>query len=141
MPQVILPGRYDNQWSGSVVMLDDGQIATTNATGHFSVAGVAAGEHASITVDAHGYLPAVCNTPTITAPETTVLGVTLLSGDLNEDNLVDVSDATAIGVGFGQSGPELSADLNRDHTINIFDVILVSLNFGKGTQEWNCLAE
>jgi hypothetical protein len=65
-----------------------------------------------------------------------------VSGDIDGDDVVDITDATAVGVGFGSTGPDLMADINRDEVVDIFDLILVSVNFGEtGPQTWECLSE
>jgi hypothetical protein len=136
--QVTLQGLASGSWDGSSVTINDsGQNATTFANGSFSIANVATGAHSSITADAVGYLPAVCTAPTVTAPETVLATVNLLSGDLNDDNTINITDATAIGVAFGTSDPV--ADLNEDGVVDILDIILVSVNFGQGSQVWVCL--
>ncbi|HRV91255.1 MAG TPA: hypothetical protein P5526_03735, partial [Anaerolineae bacterium] len=95
----------------------------------------------SITADASGYLPAACTAAQITAPEASLQPVTLVSGDINDDKIVDVTDATAVGVTFGQTGTNIGSDINRDEIVDIFDLVLVSINFGQsGLQAWNCLA-
>ncbi|MCL4297842.1 MAG: hypothetical protein KJ077_19020 [Anaerolineae bacterium] len=140
--QVILPGRANNDWSGGTVTIDDtGQSANTDSTGKFAIAAVAFGAHSSITADSPGYLPAVCTAVTIITPNTDLTSVNLLSGDITDDGHVDIADATAIGVSFGQTGSGLATDINRDGIIDIFDLILVSVNFGEGTQTWNCLTQ
>jgi hypothetical protein len=122
-----------------VTVDDSGQSDTTNAEGYFSIADVPVGSHSSITADADGYLSAVCIAPSVTAPETALLAVTLVSGDINGDEVVDIADATEIGVNFGATGPALAADINRDEVVDIFDLILVSFNFGQtGPQTWVC---
>jgi hypothetical protein len=137
---VTLQGRTTGFWDGSSVTIDDSaQNATTDANGGFSIANVTTGAHSSITADAVGYLPAVCTAPTVTAPETVLATINLLSGDLNGDNTINITDATAIGVAFGTSGPNLPADLNQDGVVDILDIILVSVNFGQGSQVWVCL--
>jgi hypothetical protein len=137
--QVIMAGQANNDWSGTTVSVDDSeQSDLTDATGNFSIANVAAGTHRSITADAPGYLPAICSTPTLAGPETTLNSITLLSGDITDDNAVDIADATAIGASFGETGSDLSADINRDFLVDIFDIILVSANFGEETQVWSC---
>ena len=138
--QVILAGRAGNDWSGATVTIDGGQIGTTDTTGNFSIADVATGSLNSITADAPGYLPAVCTGLTVTTPDTSLTSVTLLSGDINDDKLVDITDATTVGASFGQTGSELPADITRDGMVDIFDIVLVSVNFGEeGPQTWNCL--
>jgi hypothetical protein len=138
--QVVLPGRAGNDWSDAIVTIDDsGQTGTSGVDGNFSITAVVSGTHTSITADAAGYLSAVCANPTVTGPETTLLAVSLVSGDINGDEEVDIADATAIGVSFGASGPGLAADINRDEVVDIFDLILVSFNFGEvGPQSWVC---
>jgi outer membrane biosynthesis protein TonB len=140
--QVILPGRANNDWSGGTVKIDDtGQSANTDSTGKFTIAAVAFGAHSSITADSPGYLPAVCTAVSIITPNTALTSVNLLSGDITDDGHVDIADATAIGVSFGQTGAGLPTDINRDGIIDIFDLILVSVNFGEGPQAWNCLIQ
>lgn len=139
--QAILPGQANNNWSGATVTVDDtGQSATTDAGGHFTIPEVPAGAHNSISIDAPGYLSAACDAPNLTSAETGLAAVTLLSGDVNNDELIDVADATAVGTSFGATGSGLSADLNGDAGVDIFDIILVSINFGEqGPQDWSCL--
>jgi hypothetical protein len=100
---------------------------------------VPAGTYTSLTADAPGYLPAICNSPTITAPLTTMASIALLSGDVNDNGIVNIEDATAVGVSFGATGSGLAEDINRDGEVDIFDIILVSVNFGQGSQTWVCL--
>lgn len=140
--QVILAGRANNDWSGGTVTIGDtGQNGSTDASGNFTITGVPFGAHSSITADSSGYLPAVCTGLAITTPNTVLNSVNLLSGDITDDGHVDIADATAIGVSFGQTGTILPTDINRDGIIDIFDLILVSVNFGQGAQSWNCLAQ
>lgn len=138
--QIILTGRANNDWSGGgAVIADSRQFASTDANGNFNIANVTPGLHAAIAADAPGYLPAVCLAPVVVTPKTTLTKIALLSGDVNDDIKVDIHDATAIGVVFGQTGPDLKADINRDQQVDVLDLILVTLNFGKGPQVWRCL--
>lgn len=140
--QIILAGRANTNWSGTNVSIgDSGQSATTDQTGKFTIPNVTVGNHNSITADAPGYLPAICSAPVITAPEAHLTATNLLSGDLNDDNTVDITDATTIGVSFGVTDSNLPADINKDGIVDIFDIILLSVNFGQSTQVWNCLDE
>lgn len=142
MGQVILPGRAGNNWSGATVALaGSAQSDTTDAAGNFGIINVAPGPYASIAAAAPGYVSATCTGPVVSAPETTLAAVTLLSGDTNGDNVVDITDASTVGLEFGATGPELSPsiDINQDSIIDIFDIILVSTNFGAtGPQPWAC---
>jgi len=122
-----------------VTIDDTAQSATTDSGGNFTIPDVPAGDYDSVTADADGFLPAVCSSPTMTAPTTDLNPITLLSGDVNADNAVDITDATAVGASFGATGPGLDADINLDEIVDIFDIILVSINFGmNGPQEWAC---
>jgi hypothetical protein len=136
--QVLLSGQAA---SITVAIDNSGQSTIADAGGGFSIADVAAGEHTTITADAPGYLPAVCTAPGITAPETRLASVTLLSGDLNDDNQVDIFDLTAAASGYSQSDSGLPADANGDGQVNIFDLALIAVNFGQGAQVWPCQAE
>ncbi len=140
--QVTLPGQSgDNSTGATITIADSGQNGVTDAAGHFSITGVAVGAHTSITADAPGYLPAICATPVVSAPTTTLAAVSLRSGDVNDDNMVDITDAAAVGLKLGETGTGLSTDINRDNTVDILDIILVSINFGQGSQTWNCLGQ
>ena len=140
--QVILAGRSDNNWSQATIVIDDnGQNGTTDVNGNFTITNVTYGVYNSITADAPGYLSAVCSQPTVQSVETALGTVALLSGDINDDNLIDITDATAVGAAFGQTGQGLLADINHDQILDIFDIVLVSVNFGlQGPTNWNCMA-
>jgi len=139
--QVVLAGRANNDWSGATVELENGTVfsATTEATGNYSMLNVPEGTYTSVTADAPGYLPALCNSPVVTAPLTTLASVSLLSGDVNDDGFINIVDGTTVGVSFGATGSGLAEDINRDGEVDIFDIILVSVNFGvSGPQTWTC---
>jgi hypothetical protein len=137
--QVILPGRAGSDWSGATVTLSGALSMSTFTTGSFSFTDVPEGTYPTVTADAPGFLPAVCDTLTVSGPEEFLNIIMLLSGDVNDDGAVDALDATSIGVSFGLTGPDLPADINRDGEVDVFDLILVSLNFGQtGPQVWDC---
>ncbi|MCB0212731.1 MAG: hypothetical protein KDJ52_25535 [Anaerolineae bacterium] len=141
--QVDLPGRANSDLSDVTVSVGvQGSLSTNaNANGTYSLANVPAG-NAAITADAPGYLAATCNATNLSTPEVSLADVSLVSGDVNDDNVVDVTDATAVGVTFEQTGPNLSADINKDEIVDIFDLVLVSINFGQdGPQIWECVAQ
>jgi hypothetical protein len=138
--QVMAIGRANNNWAGSTISIASAnpQVTLTDLTGSFHLSGIPAGEH-TLTADAPGYLSAVCANAVITAPATVLVPATLLSGDITDDDLVDIVDATAVGASFGRTGQDLVADITLDGVIDIFDIVLVSVNFGEaGPQAWNC---
>jgi YVTN family beta-propeller protein len=138
--QVNLQGRVDNQ--GATVTVDNaGQTkgsASTDTSGHFRIDNLSVAGALSITADAPAYLPAVCTGLEVTNPEMDLGNVTLLSGDFNDDDMVDIFDMTMVGSHYGQTGPDLLTDVNRDGTVDIYDLILVNKNSEKGAQVWNC---
>ncbi|MCB0224629.1 MAG: hypothetical protein KDI02_13145, partial [Anaerolineae bacterium] len=145
--QVILAGRTGDNWSGASLVVEEMAQTTaqalpnavTDEDGSFTLVNVPAKSNLSITADAPGYLAAVCTNPTIITPETELTALSLLSGDVTSDKMIDIADAAAVGLEFGQSGSGLSADINLDQIIDIFDLVLVSLNFGvEGPQVWAC---
>jgi len=139
--QVVLSGRDGDDYSGALVTLDDtGQNGTTDNKGNYTIPDVVAKSYTSITADAPGYLAAKCTTATIISPETSLASINLLSGDITDDNIVDIADATAIGTSLNATGSGLSADINRDKIVDLVDLILVSRNYlAQGPQVWNCL--
>ena len=113
-----------------------GQVSTPDAKGYFNIE-LTSNSDLSVTADAPRYLPAVC-TIKITQSATNLGSITLLSGDLNDDQQIDIRDLTVMGSNFGNAGQDLIADINRDGKVDIYDLILVSKNFGKQTQVWPC---
>jgi len=68
------------------------------------------------------------------SPILLVMG-TLLEGDANGDNWVDVSDlaiiANAYGTARGEAGYREGADFNGDGSINVMDLALLAANYGQ----------
>lgn len=64
--------------------------------------------------------------------------VTLIAGDVNGDNRVNIQDLAAMGNRFGQGpGPIPCTDLNQDGTVNILDLSRAASNFGQqGPRPW-----
>ena len=140
--QVTLPGRSGNDWSGASVMVEEsGQSAVTGSNGNFTLNNVSIDNGLSLKADAPGYLPARCTLPSVSQPQVELASTALLSGDVNDDAQVDITDAVAIGLDFGATGPDLLTDINRTGNVDIFDVILLGINFGRGTQTWDCMAK
>jgi hypothetical protein len=59
---------------------------------------------------------------------TTMPDVTLIAGDLDGNNVIDISDLVIGGTHFG--GTSAAADLTADGHVNIFDIVLIGKNFG-----------
>jgi hypothetical protein len=55
--------------------------------------------------------------------------VTLVAGDLNRDQNIDIMDLTRCAGVFGSADP--GADINGDGVVNLFDLVLIGINFGQ----------
>ena len=64
-----------------------------------------------------------------------LLSVTLLAGDVNDDNFCDVLDLDGLITAFGTLKDEIGfddrADLNSDGAVDVLDLSLFITNFGK----------
>lgn len=58
------------------------------------------------------------------------LTITLLAGDIDNNNVIDQFDALTIGINYNSPFPT-AADLNNDGTINLLDLELLALNYHK----------
>ncbi|MBN1877696.1 MAG: hypothetical protein JXA33_25965 [Anaerolineae bacterium] len=111
---------------------------TTSANGDFVFDELKAGNY-NITADAPLYLPN-CTIANVLNGQTTPLGdTTLKGGDVNDDNTINIGDATLVAANFGQTVPPASsqADINADTIVNVQDLAILGGNFGlSGCQNW-----
>ena len=56
--------------------------------------------------------------------------ITLLAGDIDDDNAIDQFDAMTIGMSYNTAEPP-GADLNNDGIINVLDLELLAQNYRK----------
>jgi len=120
-----LQGRTDH--SGVMISSSDGQQAETGADGRFNLPG---GDRLSFSFP--GYLSAQAEIAAgqSSAGEATDLGaLTLLAGDVNADNLIDILDLAYIGGHYDGADPV--ADLNGDGQVDIIDLVLAAGNYGQ----------
>ncbi len=122
--------------TGGATGASTGQV-TTGADGAFQFANVTAGTYA-VTMVASGHLSAVY-TFTLGAGGITLNAVTLLAGNADDNNLIDLADAGMIGANYKGAVPPYpaSADFNADGVINLVDLVLVGKNFSKTSQTIN----
>jgi hypothetical protein len=66
---------------------------------------------------------------TLVAGTNTIYFGTLLEGDANDDNYVNISDFSLLSAGF-HPGYDARADFNEDGVVNIGDFSLLATNFG-----------
>lgn len=106
--------------------------------GDFTLADLDFGAY-TLTASSPGFLRATCNV-THQSELTSLAGLTLLAGDLNDDGVIDVADAAALGLAIGNSDPGAAADLNGDGAVNVLDLILLAVNFGQSAaaHPWLC---
>lgn len=114
--------------SGIMVANEVGEQIQTEADGYFALAA-----KNQLTFKFPGYLSAQTHLPpgvTINQPEAqaTQLGaITLLAGDMNGDNVVNILDLVTVAQHY-QSTNTL-ADLNADGLVDILDLVLVAGNY------------
>ncbi|MBX3053576.1 MAG: hypothetical protein KF753_19015 [Caldilineaceae bacterium] len=74
----------------------------------------------------------------VDSPSVTPSAVTLLAGDVNGDNRVNIQDLAAMGNLFGSGPGSLPCtDLNQDGTVNILDLSRAASNYGEaGPKSW-----
>ncbi len=109
--------------------------ADVNPDGTFGMTALA-GTY-TLVATADGFLSAQ-GTVTITAGETgtTKPAITLLAGDIDNNNVIDQFDAMTIGMSYNTATPA-AADLNNDGVINVLDLELLAQNYrATGPSEW-----
>ncbi len=129
--KVMLQGRMSHQ--GIRITIDDLPLATTNTEGSYAVLGsIPRGQHV-IKAEKTGYLCARGHLEIRDEAITeTMPPVTLLAGDLNGDDAINLFDLVLISTIFGNQDTEsLRSDLNADGAVNLFDLVLVGNNLGK----------
>jgi hypothetical protein len=128
---VILERRDSN--AGATVTVD-GLSATTPEDGSYTVANVPPGDH-TVSVSRMSYLR-TWREVTVTAGETLSLpDVTLLGGDVNQDDYIHNADQNLIGQAWNTTPADLDwdarADITDDDNVNVLDMVAVQFNWGQ----------
>jgi hypothetical protein len=115
-----------------------GPITLTTATaasGDFMFDTVRAGDY-TVEADAALYLPSCAPVPGVDPGEVIALGsTTLKGGDVNDDDVINIGDATMLGNRFGEDDP--AVDINADDTVNVQDLAILGGNYElSGCQSW-----
>jgi hypothetical protein len=122
--------------SGTTTLTD-----TTEANGDFWIDNAPTGTYV-LTANEAGFLAASCADVAHSSDALTTLdSAILLAGDINDDQIIDITDAVAIGAVFGNTEGEV-ADLNLDGVVDVLDLILMAVNYGQTSAEnpWACQA-
>ncbi len=125
-------GRQEHE--GIIIRLPDDETlaAVTNSQGYFTLDGLDEGTYL-VRVEAQLYLADRVKVTAARGKTLTASPITLFGGDLNNDDKIDIADATLVGFNFGQ--PAANADVNADGQVNIQDLAIIGGNFGKVTPE------
>jgi hypothetical protein len=122
-----LQGRDD--YRGVIVTNTAGEQVQTEADGYFALVG-----EDTLTFEMPGYLSSQTDlqqnlTSTENGQVAQTLGtITLLVGDVNADNRIDILDLAYIAQRYQSSDP--TADLNADGRVDIIDLALAASNYG-----------
>lgn len=78
------------------------------------------------------------NVPVLPGDLTTLPAVTLLGGDMDGDDDVDLLDLVPVAAAYGQCpAPEAQLDLTQDGCLNLLDLVMLGGNYGrKGPLPW-----
>jgi lysophospholipase L1-like esterase len=105
---------------------------TLNSDGSFEIPAVLADSY-TVAVKGAKWLQEV-QTVDATSNASPTVSLTLPAGDVNNDNVVDLSDfselAAAFGASTGSAGWDPNADLNCDGVVDLIDFNLLAANFG-----------
>lgn len=139
---VDLQGRSDESGFTVTIMNASGYVQSQTfvaADGSWSFTNIPAGAY-QVNIEMARYLDAQkgdgLSTVMVPAGGTTTLSkVKLLGGDANDDDTVDISDASIIGGAFGTVPGDLlwdsRADINNDLVVDVLDLVLMGGNYGK----------
>jgi hypothetical protein len=139
--QILLQGRSDS--SNTCMNLGSGIVkCMTDKWGYLTLDNMPSGSYV-VKVSKLGYidLPATLNkTLVVNAGKTKVNLLTLIAGDADNNEVINLADAVAVANDFGHSGGAIVnplADVNGDGTVNLLDLSIVALNYNKTSSAYN----
>lgn len=133
--KILLEGRSDA--SGSQFNLaGPGLFGPTDKWGNLNLTGLVAGSYPiSVTRDGYIDLPAAMGKMlVVNAGKTSLKPLTLIAGDVNNNEKIDLPDVLAVVNEYGHSGAEITnplTDINGDGSVNLLDLVLVGKNYNK----------
>ena len=107
----------DSTLAGSVTANPDGTFSLTAPAGPYTVFATAS-----------GYLSAQASITLTDGSTTTMPTISLLAGDIDNNNVIDQFDAMTIGMSYNSATPT-AADLNNDGVINVLDLEVLAANY------------
>lgn len=125
----------------TVTLFDEQDVeidsTTVDANGFFTFE-VAPGTYL-IRATAEGFLPAEGDPPVFSGITTQMQDISLISGDIDGNGVIDQFDALTIGMNYNGSNVPV-ADLNNDGIINVLDLEILALNYrANGSMNWPVL--
>lgn len=125
--RVSLQGRNDHH--GALVSVG-ARSAVTSEDGSFRIEGVPTGMY-DLDAEMAGYLRHhASDVEARPGQAVTLPDIQLLSGDVNDDDIVNLFDLVAVSSRYGTRGPAYAEDVNADGEVNLFDLVLVGANYG-----------
>jgi len=116
-PVTVVLFSEDHSVANSVTANTDGTFSMTAPAGTYTVSAIVSGF-----LSAEGSIT-LTNGSTVALPT-----VTLLAGDIDNNNVIDQFDALTIGMNYNAAAPA-AADLNADGIINVLDLELLARNY------------
>lgn len=135
--QIIMPLRTDFSGVQVILTLADGTVlqTITDSRGVFAFANLLPGNY-RVDAGTSGYLSSQFAFALGEGQALTLPPATLIGGDTNADNRIDLSDAVLIAANFNLAATTL-ADLNRDGLVDIRDLTAIGAYFGQaGPLPW-----
>jgi hypothetical protein len=133
---------YQGRLSHEGITVDaTGPVTSTDMTGSngdFVLDQLRAGTY-TITADVGSYLPACTPVTLVAGDQVTLPSTQLLGGDLNDDDTINIGDATLLTANFNETVPpaDARADINADSIINVQDLAILAGNYEiSGCQSW-----
>jgi hypothetical protein len=101
----------------------------TNANGRYEILNARAGNYQFLFEHDLYLATHLTNCNTGAGVEFNPPPVTLVAGDLNNDQAINIMDLTRCAAVFGQ--PDPGADINVDGIVDLLDLVLIGINFGR----------
>ncbi|MFN8499828.1 MAG: kelch repeat-containing protein [Anaerolineae bacterium] len=139
-PSVFVAGvvrlQAQTDYSGTSILLDGAPYTLTNPAGEFALA-VEGGRAHVLTARHPGYLSRQISFEAFSRP-VGIPSTTLLAGDVNDDDVIDLADLLIVSTAYGTEPPsDGRADLNGDGRVDLADLLILAQNYNlRGPLSW-----